>query len=178
MGGKGGKVQVPFQGCDKQDHWPPRPKVTQQTVMSAQEANHNPCCPFSLREGTRSCFEVRQKGERCNPKRDGHHYQLRCRTYILCPPFWPYSAKNRSKLRQKEFPSTSFGLVPSGDKRQVVDESRRHRNKVHPETLTTEMPNSTSVAQNLRKSQFPEQTLQRDEWAHAQGTQWMLSPTA
>ena len=95
--------------------------------MSTQEANHarggseaNPCGSFSLREGTQGRFEVPQKGKRCNPKGDGHHHRVHCRTYIGFPPFFglnqqkPVANSARENGPQQHF--VSFPQVRRGKK--------------------------------------------------------------
>ena len=129
--------QKHFQGCDKQDRWTQRPRENQKTEMLTQEANQarggseaNWCGPCSLKEGTQDCYEVPQKGEKCIPKRGGHHYQEHCKTYRECPLFLALLSKKPFQTPPERMALiTTFCIVPSGETRQVVDESQTNQNR-------------------------------------------------
>ena len=82
---KGGwrRAQVPSQGCDKRDHWPPRLNVD--PIDRDVDPRSQPCQSNQRGQSVSLLIQGRNAGLF---ERDGHHYQVRCRTSsdVL---FWP-----------------------------------------------------------------------------------------
>ena len=100
---------------------------------------------------------------------------------LLSSFFGLVSAKTRSKLLQREWPSTTFCLVPSGEKRQVVDVSHKYQNIVLPETLISctnqQLPCFAKLAKWHYRSAGWGQSSNAAEGGQAESNQLARNPT-
>ena len=100
-----------------------------------------------LGEKLRTVAKLHRRRKRTVPKE--MTIIIRCITKPASLRFWPCLTKNHSIHLQEVWPSTTFCLFLSGEKRQVVDESHKYRSRGLPKPFSLSQISSYLVLPSL-----------------------------